>query len=210
MLSLTAQSLRSCPVDANPSKSNSEPASQRAFTLIELLTVIAIIGILSAITFGVVKGVNERAAIGQAKAELGALSQSLEAYKMQYGDYPRTASNAEMLDSLLGKRGPTGTTGINGKKFIESAKLTLSTATSPTVQDPWGRDYLYIYNRTSPASPAVTPWKNPSYVLFSMGPDGKSYGTASTVSALVDSNTGIVQSSASTDTGAADNIYTNK
>ncbi|MET0261690.1 MAG: prepilin-type N-terminal cleavage/methylation domain-containing protein, partial [Rariglobus sp.] len=72
-------------------------AGNRAFTLIELLTVIAIIAILAAITFGVVKGVNERAAIGQAKAELASLAQALEAYKLQYGDYPQAGSQFDAV-----------------------------------------------------------------------------------------------------------------
>lgn len=66
----------------------------QAFTLIELLTVIAIIGILAAITFGVTRGISEQGRIARAQAELGALSTALESYRQQFGDYPRTA-NAE-------------------------------------------------------------------------------------------------------------------
>ena len=59
-----------------------------AFTLIELLTVIAIIGVLAGITFGVVRGVGEQAKINRATTELSALSTGLEEYKRFYGDYP--------------------------------------------------------------------------------------------------------------------------
>ena len=118
----------------------SQQPTERAFTLIELLTVISIIAILSAITFGVVKGVNDRAAIAQAKAELASLAQALESYKMQYGDYPQfavppgtgspassalaTTSDANIVysaqgilfNALMGKRGPLppGTYTLNG------------------------------------------------------------------------------------------------
>lgn len=127
-------------------------SAQRAFTLIELLTVIAIIAILAAITFGVVKGVNERAAIGQAKAELASLAQALEAYKLQYGDYPRSAGAANsatatsasatdapgiLFNSLVGKLGPYRATSnpnrapMNGKSLVELTRFTLqSTATA--------------------------------------------------------------------------------
>ena len=114
--------------------------TERAFTLIELLTVISIIAILSAITFGVVKGVNDRAAIAQAKAELASLAQALESYKMQYGDYPQFAvppgtgtpassalattsdinivysAQGILFNALMGKRGPLppGTYTLNG------------------------------------------------------------------------------------------------
>lgn len=67
----------------------------QAFTLIELLAVIAIIGVLAGITFGVVDGVRKRAAISRAKSELAILAQALEGYKRQYGDYPMVQASVE-------------------------------------------------------------------------------------------------------------------
>ena len=142
---------------------------ERAFTLIELLVVIGIIAILSAITLGVVKGVNERAAIGQAKTELAALAQALEGYKRQYGDYPQTTTASVFLQSLIGKTWPTGSPML-GKQFIEITKFTTSadpfSVTTATLQDPWGRDYLYYYYTLG--TPTIT---MRGYVLFSRGPD---------------------------------------
>jgi len=66
--------------------------SKRGFTLIELLTVIAILAILSSISFGVFKGVQSSQNRAKAKAELAVLSQSLEKYKSAYGDYPWTSA----------------------------------------------------------------------------------------------------------------------
>jgi prepilin-type N-terminal cleavage/methylation domain-containing protein len=60
----------------------------KAFTLIELLTVIAIIGILAAITFGVVRGVGEQSKRNVATSELAVVSNGLEAYRHHFGDYP--------------------------------------------------------------------------------------------------------------------------
>ncbi len=60
----------------------------KAFTLIELITVIAIIGVLAGITFGVVRGVGEQAKVNRATSELAVLSAALEEYKRYYGDYP--------------------------------------------------------------------------------------------------------------------------
>lgn len=153
---------------------NPRQAANRAFTLIELLTVIGIIAILAAITFGVVRGVNERAAISQAKVEIASLAQALDAYKLQYGDYPQTTDPAEFLQSLLGKRGPTGAA-ITLKTLIEVSKFSLSTLNgdpiavpSLTLQDPWGRNYLYYYYTRG------TPINKRGYVIFSAGPDGLS------------------------------------
>lgn len=131
-------------------------AGARGFTLIELLTVIAIIAILAAITFGVVKGVNERAAIGQAKTELAILAQALEAYKKQYGDYPRTGiasvapaatstglaaanSQALLFNALVGKLGPKlgsateiTSSAMNGKSFVELSRMSMEKTALPT------------------------------------------------------------------------------
>ena len=143
---------------------------EHAFTLIELLVVISIIAILSAITLGVVKGVNERSAIGQAKSELASVAQALEGYKRQYGDYPQNPTASVFLQSLIGKFGPTGIA-ITGKQFLEITKFTTSAdpfvaanATTATLQDPWGRDYVYYYKKAG--------WTSATYVLYSKGPDG--------------------------------------
>jgi prepilin-type N-terminal cleavage/methylation domain-containing protein len=189
-----------------------DQAGNRAFTLIELLTVIAIIAILAAITFGVVKGVNERAAIGQAKAELASLSLSLESYKKLYGDYPRVGSSATLesavsatnqagkfFNALMGKLGPK-LDPMDGKVLVEASKFTLSAATTlPTSGnttsvanafiDPWGRFYIYAYAQG---------WS--TYRLLSVGPDGK-------IGDSFNATTGIVTPSS---TDGVDNIYANK
>ena len=190
-------------------------AGIRAFTLIELLTVIAIIAILAAITFGIIKGVNERAAIGQAKTELSSLSLALEAYKLQYGDYPwaastTTSSGATLYAALNGQAGPKGAA-ITGKKFIEMTKFTVVTAAGATptdfdaagnyLVDPWGRQYNYYY-KVSPG----TAWTAPSYVLYSYGPTIAD--TGSTEPATAKPNTaGVVDY---TNASNLDNVYANR
>ena len=61
---------------------------KEAFTLIELLMVIAVIILLAGITFGISKGVQNAQARAQVKAELATISQALEQFKTRYGDYP--------------------------------------------------------------------------------------------------------------------------
>ena len=65
-------------------------AARRGVTLIELLTVIVVIGILTSISLGIIRSSKQRAAIARAKSELAALAQALERYKSHYGDYPQT------------------------------------------------------------------------------------------------------------------------
>jgi len=200
--------------------------ARRAFTLIELLTVIAIIGILAGITFGVARGVQERSAIQQARTELATLSTALENYKRQYGDYPQTgalttagvesspflgsiaatSSQAALFNALGGKIGPKLANFANGKVFVELAKFRLETADLPILTndtvvanaflDPWGRRYIYAYRNAG----APGTWTAPSFALFSVGPDGK-------VKAGDPTNTGAIDYA---HVDNLDNIYSNR
>jgi prepilin-type N-terminal cleavage/methylation domain-containing protein len=198
---------------------NIRQAGNRAFTLIELLTVIAIIAILAAITFGVIKGVNQRAAIGQAKTELSSLAQALEAYKLQYGDYPQTGAAANsatattatatdapgiLFNALTGKRGPSSTNVvISGRSYLETARFSVQDTSSTGTPvaganqvanaflDPWGRRYLYYYK-------TGTSWVRVGYILVSVGPDG-----------LITAPTGAGDPQLA-DTANVDNLYSNR
>lgn len=200
--------------------------ADKAFTLIELLTVIAIIGILAAITFGIGGAAQQRAAVSKAKTELSTLATALESYKRQYGDYPQTGaltlaepdtspaigsiatSHAQsgLFNALAGKFGPKLDPITNGKVFIELAKFTMETTNMPVLTndvdvanafvDPWGRRYIYVYK--DEGSPST--WKAPSYVLYSAGPDGKRGGSIA----------GNGSESVSNAAEAADNIYANR
>lgn len=238
MLSIVPQSMRWRHHGANLSqvKLTSPPAdgSHRGFTLIELLTVIAIIGILSAITFGIVKGVNERAAIGQARAELGALSQALESYKRQYGDYPWagrsnasiasssvTESDAQFLlfNALAGVLGPKCDVNnrIRGRSFIDVSKFGLLSKTENPVPgsgdlvenafvDPWGRLYYYAYKDPNATPAAAAEWKATSYVLICAGPDGTILGEIPADGII----TQAFRDDYSAGKGNLDNIYANQ
>lgn len=59
-----------------------------AFTLVELLVAIAIIGILMSIAIPAITGALRTGREAAIRTEVEALSQSIEAYKLKYGDYP--------------------------------------------------------------------------------------------------------------------------
>jgi prepilin-type N-terminal cleavage/methylation domain-containing protein len=59
-----------------------------AFTLIELLTVIAIIGALAALVLAVTPGVKKKLYIYQARAEMERIATAIDRYKAAYGFYP--------------------------------------------------------------------------------------------------------------------------
>ena len=64
------------------------PKRRHAFTLVELLVAITIIGILMAIAIPAITGALRSARESGVRTEVEAISQSLEAYKLKYGDYP--------------------------------------------------------------------------------------------------------------------------
>jgi prepilin-type N-terminal cleavage/methylation domain-containing protein len=203
-------------------------APTRAFTLIELLTVISIIAILTAIGLKVIKGVKERSSVGLAKVELAALSQALEMYKLQYGDYPQTGRTAAtaftapvtavantsvqymLFNALNGKLGPKLAALTNQKFFVDLARFSLfqtESANMPTAAglpvenaflDPWGQTYIYYYKTVGGAT-----WTSPTYVLFSVGPDGEKADTDINSAGVVNYD------SATMDTKNLDNIYAN-
>ena len=75
-----------------------------------------------------------------------------------------------MLQALVGRRGPTGDA-ITSGPVIEVARFHVGIGGDPflneTVEllDPWAEPYGYAYK-------SELPWSNPSYVLYSAGPDG--------------------------------------
>lgn len=65
--------------------------SRRAFTLIEMITVIAIIAILTSLVLGVNGLVQSKSARARTETEIRMLSSACESYKNDNGGYPQTA-----------------------------------------------------------------------------------------------------------------------
>ncbi|MBA4136387.1 MAG: hypothetical protein C0518_03620 [Opitutus sp.] len=151
----------------------------RAFTLLELLAVIAIFAVLASMVIGVGRRAAEHTKVARAQAELAVLSAALESFKRHHGDFPATDDASRLLQALIGKAGPAGIIAtVPGRAFIVSGQFTIARAValetpcdpfsdaSAVLLDPWLRPYRYAYK-----TPA--PWTNPSFVLYSAGPDGE-------------------------------------
>ena len=158
------------------------PDRRAGFTLLELLTVVAIIAVLVGIVIGVGRRASESGKASRARAELAVIGTALESYRRAYGDYPQTDDEPRLLQSLLGKLTPVGAA-ITGRPVLETAQFAIALPGAPTASvdpalnpgavllDPWGRSYVYIYK--VPASG----WSNSSFVLYSIGPDGTDAST---------------------------------
>ena len=83
-----------------------------AFTIIELLAVITIIGVLSAFLFTALKGIKRQQYIRNAQAEMEQLETAIERYKAAYGFYPPDNPTNALFNPLYFEL--LGTTNIAG------------------------------------------------------------------------------------------------
>ncbi len=87
-----------------PGKTLSSVVRQKqlsSFTLVELLTVMAIIAILAALTIGAASGVMAHAARNRASSEIEAMKSALDSYKIDNGAYPVGTTAAQPAPSSL-------------------------------------------------------------------------------------------------------------
>jgi general secretion pathway protein G len=99
------------------------------FTLIEVLVVVAILGILAAIVVPRIMDRPDEAKRVAAKADVGAIVQALKLYRLDNGFYPSTDQG---LGALVQKPG-TQPVPSNWKPYLERLP-----------RDPWGGDYQYL------------------------------------------------------------------
>jgi general secretion pathway protein G len=103
--------------------------TRRGFTLIEVLVVVAILGILAAIVVPRIMDRPDEAKRVAAKADIGAIMQSLKMYRLDNGGYPTTDQG---LIALVQKP-TTNPVPPNWRPYLERVP-----------KDPWGTDYQYL------------------------------------------------------------------
>jgi len=117
---------------------------RNAFTLVELMLVVVIIGILVAMVVPRLAGRSEQAKAAAAKADIeSSIALGLDMYELDNGSYP------DSLDALLTKPS-SGADNWHGP-YLKKKPV-----------DPWGRAYVYKH-------PGI---HNGDYDLYSLGPDG--------------------------------------
>jgi prepilin-type N-terminal cleavage/methylation domain-containing protein len=144
---------------------------QSAFTLIELLAVITIIGILAGLTLGAAGAVRRHGATSTAKAEVAALQAACDRFYADNNFYPTTtnsmpnpSSNFKPTDNIYTTAGQTLFTNLlgsanltaapNSKRYFEPKPAMVNTTLTPnTFIDPWG--YAYGYNSNGTNAPLI-------------------------------------------------------
>jgi general secretion pathway protein G len=125
---------------------------RRGFTLIEIMVVVVIMGILSAIVVPNVLARLEEARRQQAKTQISSFSSALEMYRLHNSVYPTTQQG---LDALVRKP----TLAPVPKKYSPEAYI-------PSIpRDPWGNPYIYR-----------CPGEKGAYDIVSAGRDGEEGG----------------------------------
>lgn len=120
---------------------------QDAFTLVELLLVVTIIGILAGAVLVNIGGQTQKAKITRARQDIETMSTALNMYEITIGQYP---SSDQGLQALVEDPG-----GVDGwtKPFLSKKNF----------RDPWGNDYQYSF----PGDQGI------NFDLYSTGPDGQ-------------------------------------
>jgi len=183
------------------------PARSRAFTLIEILAVLAIMLILAAIVAIGAGSVFERQNQQKAKIQIATLSAALEQYKQDMGHYPLTAdaadpgaTNADLLYQALFHEGytyqnmpsppaswdkarriylPDLDPVTNKQGWLDQPADGVIPAVIAHLRDPWGNDYRYRSSDAAAGAGANANAVNVSFDLWSVGKDSRTNGSPS-------------------------------
>lgn len=117
------------------------------FTLIEILVVLAILGTLYSLASKYLLDKPEKANISKAKMDISTISNALEMYKIERGDFPKEDDGIRILIENINKE----------DDWSQSLKK--------LPKDPWGNEYIYKY-----------PGEKTEFDLYTLGKDGKEGG----------------------------------
>ena len=136
------------------------------FTLVELMTVIAIIAVLAGLILGVAGYAMRKADQSRAMADMEKIMNALEEYRLAYGSYPTNTmanNSGNWVSALFCKK----------QQFLVLKGWNDPTKVYQAV-DPWGNDYRYFHDAGGGVPGRVYATNNNSkfgYDLWSEGPD---------------------------------------
>jgi len=111
-----------------------------AFTLIELLIVIAIIAILAGLGFGAVQGALNSSKRAQARNDVNQLAAAVKSYALEYGRLPESGN---VVAALTGGN-PKVITFFEAKQAKGNPPKNGLDAGGTELLDPWGNPYTFL------------------------------------------------------------------
>ena len=129
---------------------------ERGFTLVEMLVVLAIIGLRVGLVGPKVIGQLSESKVKTARIQIEAFAAALDLHYLDTGRYP---ISSEGLTALVQK--PNSATSWNGP-YLKS---------NVVPNDPWGRPYVYVF-----------PGQHGTFDISSLGPEGREGGATVIVS----------------------------
>lgn len=122
------------------------------FTLLELLVVVAIIGLLAAYVGPRYVSQLDKSEVAAARTQIEAIARALESYRLDNGSYPSAETGLNAL-----RNRPTNQPRWNGPYLQKDVPL-----------DPWGNPYSYRVSKVS---------NGRDFELLSFGRDGRPGGS---------------------------------
>lgn len=121
----------------------------RAFTLVEILVVVSIIGLLAGLAFPAIQGALNSAKKGKAKAEMQSIITALKAYQNEYGRMPDFPSLGGTGDGWFDQNNSKGlflmlsgtNTAEQNTRQITFLELPSGSANG-AILDPWKQGYI--------------------------------------------------------------------
>ena len=120
---------------------------RQGFTLVELMVVVAIIGMLAAVVTVNVMGQSHKASVGRVKADMATIKQAMNMFKTDCGRYPQQLNELWERPANANRWGP--------EPYLDEYPP----------KDAWGNDYVYNYG------------SGRDFEIISYGADGAPGGT---------------------------------
>jgi prepilin-type N-terminal cleavage/methylation domain-containing protein len=187
--------------------------TEQAFTLIELLTVIAIIALLAGLLFPAMGMVKEMAKKTQSKNEVVQIVSAIKAYYTEYGKYPIVTGGTPADITFTGSSAGTGTGSSNAVLFDVLRNNVKSPVNGATVTSLNPRQIVYVEapaakDQSNPKSGIQTTsgiWYDPWGSPYNVAIDGNYNGVVA-APAYTDLSANYTTSTDGTDTGVATGV----
>lgn len=127
--------------------------NRKAFTLIEILLVIVILGMLATVALVTLTGTQEKAEINTTRLKIEKIMRQLALYRTALRDYP---TQEQKLEALVTK--PEFENEATGREWTKLL-------TKQDLKDSWGRDLIYLLDEDSESGSKIPK-------VYSVGPNG--------------------------------------